>query len=268
MRRQCASPRGSLQTSTFEVKEKGQQPLGVRWVDKEIKTYNAPELFSAPPPIERLKFILRQAAQGKSLYLMRHARWLDEGVPLRQGERALVREVARRGPIARGGAHVGEAETQRPWMARAMPPKSGRGVLVPPLLSRRGHMRNGRGVVFVGTDSFLMEIAKHMEEKLSIKVGIKGQGCQEALRILNRSVRWPPRGIEYEWDHRHAEKIIEELALRPRQKVVTPAVRPGITRPAGRKPSSRPSTRMTTPATPGVKLWHVRSSGIRVVLAM
>ena len=37
---------------------------------KDIKTYNAPELFAATPPIETLKYLLRRAAQDSSLDIM------------------------------------------------------------------------------------------------------------------------------------------------------------------------------------------------------
>ena len=67
-----------------QAKEVGKQILGVRWVDvrkadgthrsrlvaKEIKTYNAPELFAATPPIETLKYLMRRAAQDRSLEIM------------------------------------------------------------------------------------------------------------------------------------------------------------------------------------------------------
>lgn len=38
---------------------------------KDIKTYESPDLFVATPPIESSKFLLRSAAQDKSLSIMR-----------------------------------------------------------------------------------------------------------------------------------------------------------------------------------------------------
>lgn len=82
-----------------------------------------------------------------------------------------------------------------------------------------------RGFVFGGTDSFLKDIAKHMDGKFSIKVATTGPGRTEAPRVLIRSTRWTSHRIEYKCDHRHAEQLIEELELRPGQKVITPVVR-------------------------------------------
>lgn len=42
---------------------------------------------------------------------------------------------------------------------------------------------------------------------------------------MNLSIRWTHHGIEYECDHRHAGERMEELELRPGQKVVAPVVR-------------------------------------------
>lgn len=36
----------------------------------EVKTYNAPELFAATPPIESLAYLPRRAAQHRNNYIM------------------------------------------------------------------------------------------------------------------------------------------------------------------------------------------------------
>lgn len=68
--------------SCQEARDGGHQILGVRWVDvkkvphrsrlvaKDIKTYSAPELFAATPPIESLKYLMRRAAQNRELSIM------------------------------------------------------------------------------------------------------------------------------------------------------------------------------------------------------
>lgn len=67
-----------------EAKSGGHQVLGVRWVDavmaggtycsrlvaRELKTYNAPELFVATPPIESLKYLVRRASQCERMNVM------------------------------------------------------------------------------------------------------------------------------------------------------------------------------------------------------
>lgn len=43
--------------------------------------------------------------------------------------------------------------------------------------------------------------------------------------MLNRSIKWTLLGIEYESDHRHTDKLIEELGLRKSQVRVTFVIR-------------------------------------------
>ena len=40
--------------------------------------------------------------------------------------------------------------------------------------------------------------------------------------MLNRSIRWTPRGIEYEADQRHRQVILKELELEDCKPVTTP----------------------------------------------
>lgn len=74
-------------------------------VAKEIKTYEAPELFAATPPIESLKCLLRGAAQDKGLSIMHvdFARVLSRGRKPRH-----LRQTAGRGPVGRRGILVRE----------------------------------------------------------------------------------------------------------------------------------------------------------------
>ena len=62
----------------------GQKPIGVRWVDvqkkdgtyrsrlvaKEVKTFSAPDLVAATPPIESIKFLIKYAAAERGRCLM------------------------------------------------------------------------------------------------------------------------------------------------------------------------------------------------------
>lgn len=43
--------------------------------------------------------------------------------------------------------------------------------------------------------------------------------------MLNRSIKWTKEGLVYESDHRHAERLIEELQWSKGQVVITPARR-------------------------------------------
>ena len=49
-------------------------------------------------------------------------------------------------------------------------------------------------------------------------------GQTEEVRVLNRIIRWTGKGLEYEPDQRHAERIISELELETCKSVSTPRV--------------------------------------------
>lgn len=79
--------------------------------------------------------------------------------------------------------------------------------------------------VFVGAREHPGKIASHVKGEFSLKVAVTGRGEHTALRVLNRSIRFTPRGIGYECDHRLADNLIEELGLRKCKVVVAPAIR-------------------------------------------
>ena len=53
-------------------------------------------------------------------------------------------------------------------------------------------------------------------QKFDIKSQILGPEpqCEKEVRILNRTIRWTPAGIEYEPDAKHARMVIEDLHLK------------------------------------------------------
>ena len=59
------------------------------------------------------------------------------------------------------------------------------------------------------------------------EVGRIGPGAKDGkeLRVLNRIVRWTERGIEYEADPRHAEKIVEDLGLEGSNTIGSPGIK-------------------------------------------
>lgn len=73
--------------------------------------------------------------------------------------------------------------------------------------------------------------------KCCIEVAVTGPERRGVLLLLNRSIRWTPGGIEYKCNHRHAEKLVEELELRPGRRWRRP---PCATRgwPGAQRPSS------------------------------
>lgn len=74
---------------------------------------------------------------------------------------------------------------------------------------------HGDDFVFVGGNECLQQIAEHMRRKYKIKVAVTSEKEPNELRVLNRSIKWAKEGIRYESDHRHADKLVEELELRP-----------------------------------------------------
>ena len=84
---------------------------------------------------------------------------------------------------------------------------------------------HGDDFVFVGKDVHLKNIAGHMAQSFSIKVAVSGPRSMQTLRVLNRSITWSQEGIVYESDHRHADRLIEELNLDKKQVVATPVIR-------------------------------------------
>ena len=52
-----------------------------------------------------------------------------------------------------------------------------------------------------------------MEKEYELKYTIHGPeaGLSKEVRVLNRSVRWTPDGIQYECDRRHADIVVGSL---------------------------------------------------------
>ena len=59
-----------------------------------------------------------------------------------------------------------------------------------------------------------------MENKFEITAHVlgPGEGMENEIRVLNRTLRWTESGITYEPDQRHAEIIIKELNLFRKQQ--------------------------------------------------
>ena len=63
-------------------------------------------------------------------------------------------------------------------------------------------------------------IAARWEIKATI-LGPEGHHAQE-MNVLNRSIRWTARGLEYEADQRHRQVVLKELELEHCKPVTTP----------------------------------------------
>lgn len=84
---------------------------------------------------------------------------------------------------------------------------------------------HGDDFVFVGRKEYPAEIADYMAGQYKIKTAFTGPGGHNLLRVLSRSIMWADEGVIYESDHRHADRLIEELGLTPKQTVITAAIR-------------------------------------------
>jgi len=90
---------------------------------------------------------------------------------------------------------------------------------------------HGDDFTTVGPKSSLDKFVAYLKTKYELKEAARlgpGEADDRESRVLNRIVRWPKRGLEYEADPRQAEKIIEELGLEECKGVAPPAVRQPI----------------------------------------
>lgn len=84
---------------------------------------------------------------------------------------------------------------------------------------------HGDDFVFAGSARKLKMMAAHIAAKLKVKIAMAGLGHNAPVRVLNRSTRWTPEGIAFESDNRDADRRIDELELKPKNVVVTSALR-------------------------------------------
>lgn len=84
---------------------------------------------------------------------------------------------------------------------------------------------HGYDFVFIGKREHLERIARHTAGEFKAKVAVAGPQDAGAMRVQKRSIRWASDGFVYECDHRHADRLAEELELTKSQVVVTPSIR-------------------------------------------
>ena len=90
---------------------------------------------------------------------------------------------------------------------------------------------HGDDFTLLGTETDIQWLYKGMSERYSLKMrGILGPDSHDMkeITILNRVLRWTPRGLEYEADPRHAEILISELGLQGATATAWPALRPQV----------------------------------------
>lgn len=222
----------------------GKSPIQVRWVDvrkgegvyrsrlvaKDFKTNNWPEdmgsLYAAMPPLELVKLLFVEAvASGRKVMLIdigkahlyapvqgdvfvdlpperaepgKCARLLFTLYGMRTAASSWEKEYSN--TLQEAGFEVGKANTCAFWHPER------------------------RAAVVVHGDDFVVSGAegdlKYVEEVLRKKYPVKMRGTlgpdakdQKEAVILNRKVYWTKKGVEFEADTTHVQKILEEMGM-------------------------------------------------------
>lgn len=199
-----------------------------RLVAKESNTCNGPELFAATLPVESLKDMLRRAVQKRDKYIMHVvatrayfyaniSRDIYVKLPTQDMQPG---DEEKCGKLLKAMYGTRARDSSRVWL------RHGKGVPVPLRSERLGRVwhRSWRRICVRGGRAHLEHISKHRCAKFRIKVAMAGRHSPVDIRALNRSIKWTVQGKEYENDHRHTDRLMEEMELRPGQTVVSPAV--------------------------------------------
>lgn len=209
-----------------------------RFVAKEVKTYEAPELFADMPPIVSLKYLLCRAAQDPTLNVMHvdvtrayfyadASREISVKLPAedqQDGDEQMCGRLKK--------AMYGTRDVAQNWQRKCAETMKEIGFAIGDV-SPCHFFHSGWQVcglmhmddfVFAGYREYFDKIADHMRGKFKVKVAMAGLGDREPLRMLNRSSKWTEEGLVYESDHQHVERLIEELQLCKGQVVITPAI--------------------------------------------
>ena len=85
---------------------------------------------------------------------------------------------------------------------------------------------HGDDFTVTGPDAELQWLQQRLSDKYEIKTNFLGpeQHHQQEIRVLNRTIRWTQKGVEYEPDQRHAELLVREMGMETSKPVATPGV--------------------------------------------
>ena len=83
---------------------------------------------------------------------------------------------------------------------------------------------HGDDFTISGPERALTWLEEYLKTAWDVKATTLGPGSHQAreIRVLNRSIRWTARGLEYEADARHRQVILKELDLEGCRPVTTP----------------------------------------------
>lgn len=245
------------------VRETGKPPIGTRWVDvdkgtpdapnvrsrvvaQEINRGRRPDLFSATPPLEYMRFLVSCCASSqwgkrptrllvvdvKNAYFYAPSR-RRVFVELPEEDRVEGEDMVgllQRSLYGTRDAASNWAEEYTRVLEKLMFTK---GASSPcSLYSAERDIK-----IVVHGDDFLCEgalddlrwLRGKLAEAFSIKASFLGpeDGCERELKLQNRTISWEDGGISWEADPRHVDLLLEQLNLDPKtlSSVGTPIVK-------------------------------------------
>ena len=213
-----------------------------RLVGREIKKDNRLDLFSATPPLETMKVLISECAhgqeEGKRMAVVDVKRAYFYAPTRREIYIKIPEEDMMPGDEDMVGvldfSLYGTRDAAQNWAH-----------CYTQVLLKAGFIRGRASVcnfhhpskdvlLTCHGDDFLITGALHdikwtiatIGASFDIKSDILGpeEGCSREVKILNRTIRWTPTGIEYEPDSKHADLIIRDLKLELSKPVATPGI--------------------------------------------
>ena len=213
-----------------------------RLVGREIKTDERPDLFAATPPLESLKYVLSLCASTeegpephrilsvdvKRAYFYAPAKrpiFIELPVEDRHpGEEDMVAQLNLSLYGTRDAAQNWTQEYTRALKAAGF--TTGKTSPCNFYHKATGMALSVHGDDFIvsGTEAALEWLKEFFQTRWDVKSTILGPESHQAqeIKVLNRSIRWTARGVEYEADPRHRLVILKELGLEGCKSVTTP----------------------------------------------
>lgn len=148
-----------------------------------------------------------------------------------------LRMAAGRGPGERRARHVRGTQQAMPRNtvrigSGDVPRESRRSTIVNISHSRFSYPKwhvcviaHGDEIVFAGADRHCAVISKHMGNISKCQCRQHGQKQQELVACFCRDIRWTAGCLIHESDHRHTDRLVDEVGLTPGRMLLTPAMR-------------------------------------------
>ena len=227
----------------------GRPPISVRWVDvnkgdetnheirsrlvaREMSRTKSDEFFAATPPLEAKRMLFSRAATNpqrgraeRKISFVDVRRAYFNAKTSKETYVALPSEAHQEGMCARlkqcmYGTREAGARWEECYTTVLIKIGFEQGKASPCTFRHREReielVVHGDDLTALGCDESLDWYENALQKEFDVKIrGRLGSGKldQKEIRILNRIVRWTPRGIEYEADQRHAEIIVRDMGL-------------------------------------------------------